>query len=134
MLICFACSNNKNNSSNNKETITLNNESSIKNDNSSEFLKLFKDINPINLHIFTIERDSNGDITQNSFEGYKIDVKKFPFFNVDNNTQEIENYINGDNHIYAINKFDINEKYLGLILRDRSQYDEKLIRWFVGKN
>ena len=124
IIILFSCANNSNN---NKQENSIN-DSASKIDNSSEFLNLFKTINPQGLHIYTIVRDKNGNIIKSPFIGQKIDVNKFHY------TDDSLIFINiracreNTSNIFAVYKFDINQTFTGLITRQFSQYDETLIQ------
>ena len=104
-------------------------------DNSNEFLNLFRNIEPKNLHVYTIERDEEGEIISSLFEGVSIDVRMYSYVNDENIFINIQACKEGYSNLFAIGKFDINDKYWGLIIRQRSQYDESLIQlMFWDKN
>lgn len=97
-------------------------------DNSIEFLNQFKNIEPKNLHVYTIERDKKGEIISSPFIGLSIDIKKFSFVNDENIFFNIQACKEGNSNIYAIGKFEINDNFIGLIMRQYSQYDETIIQ------
>lgn len=128
--IFVACGNMK--KENNSATST---EESIKTetilpDNSLDFLSLFKDIKPEGLHIYPPRWNKEGKLIETPFEGTKVDVNKFTlldekiFFNLKACKEGLSN-------IYAIGKFEINDKYTGLVTRQHSQYSESLIQLMI---
>lgn len=97
-------------------------------DKASNFLNLFKTINPKGLHIYPPSWNKNGELNKTPFEGVIIDVYKYPY--TDNNSIfiNIQACKDGNSHIYAIGKFEIDNEFIGLIIRQQSQYDESLIQ------
>lgn len=97
-------------------------------DKETEFLNLFKTVNPNGFHIYPPSWNSNGNLNKTPFEGTPINVDKFSY--VDNNEifPNIQACKEGNSHIYAIGKFEIDNKYLGLLVRQYSQYDESLVQ------
>jgi len=94
----------------------------------SEFLDLFKTINPNGLHIYPPSWDSNGNLNKTPFEGTPINVNKFSFVENKEIFLNIQACKEGNSHIYSIGKFEINDEYLGLIVRQQSQYNESLLQ------
>jgi hypothetical protein len=99
-------------------------------DNSGQFLKLFKDLDPINLHVY-FERDKKTVI---SCQGVPIDLNKFSYLNDSTIFFSIKPAQKGLCHIFAVGKFKISEKYSGLILRQWSQYEESLVELVLWDN
>ena len=124
LLTLTACTNKKSEES---QTLTAKKDSVKLVDNSTEFLGLFKTINPIGLHIYPPTWDSLGSINKTPFKGVHINVAKFPCIQNEEILINVEGYKKGIYNIYAICKFEINNTYLGLILRQYSQYDESLV-------
>jgi hypothetical protein len=97
-------------------------------DNSVEFLALFNDINPSGLHIYPLNNKVDGQ----KFKGKPIDVKKYNQVNNEKIFTNINAAREGNSNIYAICKFEINDKLLGLLIRQWSQYEEssiELVLW-----
>lgn len=69
-----------------------------------------------------------GGRIQTKFEGQIIDVNKYGYCDNKGIFINIQACKEGLSNIYAIGKFKINEKYLGLIVRQYSQYEESLIQ------
>lgn len=134
LIILYSCNNLKDN----KNAVIERNTDSLQTDlidNSNEFLNLFRNIEPKNLHVYTIERDEEGEIISSLFEGVSIDVRMYSYVNDENIFINIQACKEGYSNLFAIGKFDINDKYWGLIIRQRSQYDESLIQLiFWDKN
>lgn len=134
LIILCSCNNLKDN----KNAVIERNTDSLQTDlidNSNEFLNLFRNIEPKNLHVYTIERDEEGEIISSLFEGVSIDVRMYSYVNDENIFINIQACNEGYSNLFAIGKFDINDKYWGLIIRQRSQYDESLIQlMFWDKN
>ena len=134
LIALYSCNNHKEN----KNAVIERNTDSLQTeliDNSNEFLNLFRNIEPKNLHVYTIERDKEGEIISSLFEGVSIDVRMYSYVNDENIFINIQACKEGYSNLFAIGKFDINDKYWGLIIRQRSQYDESLIQlMFWDKN
>jgi hypothetical protein len=125
--ICFVfCSNQ--NSQNADQSKKLLQKLANPNDNSSEFLELFKNINPVDLHVFPPTWDKKGKIIDSPYIGIPIDAKKYSFVNDEDIFINIQACKEGNSNIYAIGKFEINDKYTGLLVRQFSQYDESLVQ------
>lgn len=125
MLILTSCHDKKTQ----KTDLTTNNLDSIAQVNrATEFLDLFKTVNPNGLHIYPPTWDKNGKLNKMPFEGVIIDAKKYPYMDDSNIFTTIEACKQGLYNIYAVGKFEISDKFLGLIFRERSQYDESLIQ------
>ena len=127
IIICVSCNNNNNSGSfvRTKNDSIQHSKNPI--ENAIEFLKLFKDIEPLGIHFYPM-CDSDGKITKTPFEGITIDVNKFSYVNDSTIFLNIRACKKGESMIFAIGKFDLNDKYLGLITRQFSQYDESLIQ------
>ncbi len=97
-------------------------------DKATEFLDLFKTINPNGLHIYPPTWDKKGNLNKTPFEGTPINVDKFSYVNNEEIFINLQAYKEGLSHIYAIGKFEINSEYWGLIVRQYSQYDESLVQ------
>jgi len=97
-------------------------------DKGTEFLNLFKTVNPKGLHIYPLTWDKKCDLNKTPFEGSPINVDKFSYVNNEEIFINLSACKEGRSHIYAIGKFDINNEYYGLIIRQYSQYDESLIQ------
>jgi len=94
---------------------------------SDDFLNVFKNIEAKGLHIYPPTFDDGGKIIKTPFEGIPIDIKRYKFFedkSIFFNEDAVEK---GLSNIYAVGKFEMNDKFIGLIIRQRSQYDETLI-------
>lgn len=90
-----------------------------------EFLILFKDLDPSRLHIFPpIEEQKLADYP---FSGLEIDVHKFSYLNNDDIFENIESCRQGQSHIYAVGKFDVDHRTIALLFRQHSQYWESVI-------
>lgn len=134
LFLCYIIStiscNNKNNF--NKTNSSSNNMSKIfeehKNTESDTFLELFSDIDYLDFHVYSPRWDSTGSLVDTQFEGQVIDVNKYSFFNNATIFMNIQSYKNGLSNIYAIGKFKISDKYIALIIRQYSQYEESLIQ------
>lgn len=97
-------------------------------DKSTEFLDLFKTVNPSGLHIYPPTWDKNGNLIKTPFEGTPINVDKFSYVDNDEIFPNIQACKEGNSHIHAIGKFEIDNKYWGLLIRQYSQYDESLVQ------
>ena len=97
-------------------------------DNATEFLDLFKTVNPNGLHIYPPTWDKNGNLIKTPFKGTPINVDKFSYVDNDEIFLNIQACKEGNSHIYAIGKFEIDNKYWGLLIRQHSQYDESLVQ------
>jgi len=97
-------------------------------DKATEFLDLFKTVNPNGLHIYPPTWDKKGNLNKTPFEGTPINVDKFSYVNDEEIFINLPAYKEGLSHIYAIGKFEINSEYCGLIIRQYSQYDESLVQ------
>jgi hypothetical protein len=95
--------------------------------NSVEFLSEFKIIGANGLHVYTITYDKKGNLINTPFEGHALDVKKYRYMDNKSIFFNIKAVHEGNSHIYAIGKFEINDNYVGLLIRQQSQYDESLI-------
>lgn len=101
----------------------------IKTDTTSEaFFNLFSDIEPVGFHIYPHECNDTEELAENQFLGKKINVNKFSFCDDKNIFLNIQACKDGYSDIYAIGKFKINDMYIGLIIRQFSQYTESLIQ------
>ncbi len=96
--------------------------------NATEFLSLFKTIDPTGLHIYSSISDEDGNLIDGQFEGVPIDVKKFAQVNDETIFVNLTACKQGYSNIYAIAKFEINTRFLGLLVRQQSQYDETLVQ------
>jgi len=94
----------------------------------TEFLDLFKGINPNGLHIYPPTWDNKGNLNKTPFKGTPINVEKFSYVNNEEIFINLPACKKGLSHIYAIGKFEINSEYWGLIVRQYSQYDESLVQ------
>lgn len=112
----------------NAKSLTLKPDSVMQVDNATDFLNLFNDIDPEGLHIYPISWDKNGQIIKTPFEGVAIDVQKYSYTDDKKLFINIEACKKGLGNIYAIGKFDINDNYYGLVMRQYSQYEESLIQ------
>jgi hypothetical protein len=97
-------------------------------DKATEFLDLFKTVNPNGLHIYPPTWDKKGNLNKTPFEGTPINVDKFSYVDNEEIFINLPAYKEGLSHIYAIGKFEINSEYWGLIVRQYSQYDESLVQ------
>lgn len=115
-----------------KTDSTTNNLDSIAQaDKAAEFLDLFKTVNPNGLHIYPPTWDIEGNINKTPFEGTPIAVDKFPYVNNKEFSRSLPSCKKGYSNIYAVGKFEINRQYVGLIIRQLSEYDESLIQLFL---
>jgi hypothetical protein len=96
-------------------------------DNSSEFLNLFKDLDPTSLHIYPPSWDKSGE-TSSPLNGEIIDVHKYSYVNDKNIFINIEACRKGQTSIYAVGKFEFNASTLALLIRQHSQYSESIIQ------
>jgi len=99
------------------------------NDHSKEFLDLFKDLSPHKLHIYHPDW-IDGEITPSHYRGQKIDLSKYPYFQNCRLSCYIELGDNDEVNVFALGKFQVNDQYMGLIVRQPSQYEEILIQLF----
>ena len=127
LIALYSCNNHKENKNAVIERITDSLQTELI-DKSNEFLNLFRNIEPKNLHIYTIEYDTNGNPIKSPFVGKLIDANVFSYVHNENLFINVQACKEGLYTINAIGKFDINDKYWGLIIRQRSQYDESLIQ------
>jgi len=97
-------------------------------DKATEFLDLFKTVNPNGLHIYPPTWDKNGNLKKTPFEGTPINADKFSYVDNEEIFLNLPACKEGNSHIYAVGKFEINNEYLGLIVRQQSQYDESLVQ------
>lgn len=96
--------------------------------NTAEFLAEFKTIESTELHIYSRGNDKNGDPNKTPFKGRIIDVNKYKLFDDKTLFEYLDLYKDGSYHLYAIGKFEINENYTALIIRQYSEYDESLLQ------
>jgi len=125
LLTLTACNNKKSQES---QPITAKTDSIKLVDKATEFLDLFKTVNPNGLHIYPPTWDKKGNLNKTPFEGTPINVDKFSYVNNEEIFINLPAYKKGLSHIYAIGKFEINSEYWGLIVRQYSQYDESLVQ------
>ena len=125
LLTLTACNNKKSQES---QPLTAETDSVKIVDKATEFLDLFKTINPNGLHIYPPTWDKKGNLNKTPFEGTPINVDKFSYVNNEEIFINLPAYKEGLSHIYAIGKFEINSEYWGLIVRQYSQYDESLVQ------
>ena len=125
LLTLTACNNKKSQES---QPLTAKTDSIKLVDKATEFLDLFKTINPNGLHIYPPTWDKKGNLNKTPFEGTPINVDKFSYVNNEEIFINLLAYKEGLSHIYAIGKFEINSEYWGLIVRQYSQYDESLVQ------
>ena len=125
LLTLTACNNKKSQES---QPLTAKTDSIKLVDKATEFLDLFKTINPNGLHIYPPTWDKKGNLNKTPFEGTPINVDKFSYVNNEEIFINLPAYKEGLSHIYAIGKFEINSEYWGLIVRQYSQYDESLVQ------
>jgi len=125
LLTLTACNNKKSQES---QPLTVKTDNVKLVDKTTEFLDLFKTVNPKGLHIYPPTWDKNGNLIKTPFEGTPINVDKFSY--VDNHEifLNIQACKEGNSRIYAIGKFEIDNKYWGLLIRQYSQYDESLVQ------
>ena len=97
-------------------------------DKATEFLDLFKAVNPNGLHIYPPTWDKKGNLNKTPFEGTPINVDKFAYVDNEEIFLNLPACKEGNSHINAIGKFEINNEYFGLIVRQQSQYDESLVQ------
>lgn len=134
ILLMFSCIDKKTqkNNSNKTDSIRI-----LQTEEANEFVNLFKPINPKGLHIYPPKWDMNGKVINTPFEGVVIDVNKYRFTNDSKIFANIDACKEGSSNIYAIGRFDIDAKYIGLIIRQYSQYDEsaiQLVLWDKEQN
>ncbi len=125
LLTLTACNNKKSQES---QPLTAKTDSIKLVDKATEFLDLFKTINPNGLHIYPPTWDKKGNLNKTPFEGTPINVDKFSYVKNEEIFINLPAYKEGLSHIYAIGKFEINSEYWGLIVRQYSQYDESLVQ------
>jgi len=105
----------------------LTNSKTVSIDKFDEFLSLFKEIKPKGLHMYPPKWDSLGILIQTPFEGTRVDANNFAFLD-EKVFFNLKACREGQSNIFAIGKFEISDKYIGLITRQESQYDESLIQ------
>ena len=125
LLTLTACNNKKSQES---QPLTAKTDSIKLVDKATEFLDLFKTINPNGLHIYPPTWDKKGNLNKTPFEGTPINVDKFSYVKNEEIFINLPAYKEGLSHIYAIGTFEINSEYWGLIVRQYSQYDESLVQ------
>jgi hypothetical protein len=125
LLILTACNNKKGQES---QPLPAKTDSVKLIDKSIEFLDLFKTINPNGLHIYPPTWDSDGKIHKTPFEGNPINIDKFTYVDNEEIFFNLTACKQGLSNIYAVGKFEINNEYFGLIVRQYSQYDESLVQ------
>jgi len=128
LLTLTSCNNKKSQES---QPLTAKTDSTIHVDKATEFLELFKVINPNGLHIYSPTWDIEGNINKTPFEGTQISVEKFPYVNNKEFFRSLPSCKKGFSHINAVGKFEINRQYIGLIVRQLSEYDDSLIQLFL---
>ena len=94
----------------------------------AKFLAEFKNIESTELHIYSRDNNRDGNPNNTPFKGKILDVNKYPLFDDKTLFENLDLYINGSNHLYAVGKFEINENYTALIIRQFSEYDESLLQ------
>ena len=112
----------------NPESTTQKIDNAVSSEKMAEFLSLFKTIDPKGLHVYPPTWNKNGKLNSTPFEGVIIDVDKYPYTDNKDIFINIQACKSGISHIYAVAKFDIDTKYIGLIIRQYSQYDESLLQ------
>ncbi len=127
-LTLTSCNNRKSQES---QPVTTNLDSVKPVDKVTEFLDLFKTVDPKGLHIYPPTWDTNGDLNKTPFEGTPINVDKFSYIDNVEIFPNIQACKEGNSHIYAIGKFEIDNNYLGLLIRQYSEYDESLVQLFL---
>jgi len=125
LLTLTSCNSKK---SQDKESLTAKTDSVIVVDKATEFLDLFKTVNPNGLHIYPPTWNSKGNLNKTPFEGTPINVNKFSYLDNNEIFPNIQACKLGNSHIYAIGKFEIDNKYWALLVRQYSQYDESLVK------
>jgi len=125
LLTLTSCNNKKSQES---QTLTAKTDSVKLVDKATEFLDLFKTVNPSGLHIYPPTWDKKGNLNKTPFEGTPINVDKFSYVDNEEIFLNLQACKEGNSHIYAVGKFEINNDYLGLIVRQQSQYDESLVQ------
>lgn len=125
LLTLTACNNKKSQES---QPMSAKTDSIELGDKATEFLNLFKTVNPNGLHIYPPTWDKKGNLNKTPFEGTPINLDKFSYVNNEEIFINLPAYKEGLSHIYAIGKFEINREYWGLIVRQYSQYDESLVQ------
>jgi hypothetical protein len=96
--------------------------------NTSEFLAEFKTIESTELHVYSRENDKNRDPNKTPFKGNIIHVNNYKLFEDNTLFENLDLYKDGSYHLYAVGKFEINENYTALIIRQYSEYDESLLQ------
>jgi len=96
--------------------------------NTAEFLAEFKTIESTELHVYSRENDKNGNPNKTPFKGKIIDVNNYKLFDDKTLFEYLDLYKDGSYHLYAVAKFEINDNYTALIIRQYSEYDESLLQ------
>ena len=125
LLTLTSCNNKKSQES---QTLTAKTDSVKLVDKATEFLDIFKTVNPSGLHIYPPTWDKKGNLNKTPFEGTPINVDKFSYVDNEEIFLNLQACKEGNSYIYAVGKFEINNDYLGLIVRQQSQYDESLVQ------
>ena len=119
--------------SNETQPLTTKTDSVNLNDKGTEFLSIFKSINPKGLHVYPPSWDNIGNLNKTPFEGTPINADNFSFVDNEEIFLNIQAYKDGNSHMFAIGKFVIDNNYWGLIVRQYSQYDESLVQLLLWK-
>ncbi len=99
-------------------------------DNSEKFLRLFKEFEPSNLHIYAPSLPGVEPI-DSLFNGQQINVTEFAYPNIEG----IFRNGKGLSKIYAVGKFEIDENTLALLFRELNQLSDQVIQLtFWDKN
>lgn len=98
-----------------------------------EFLALFELVEPNGLHIFPPTWENGHEIIA-PFEGKPIDVNKYRTFLDQSIFRNVEACRKGLCNIYAISRFEVDAQYLGLIVRQMSEYSETIIELVLWDN
>ena len=96
--------------------------------NTAEFLAEFKTIESTELHVYSRDNDKDGNPNNTPFKGKILDVNNYQLFDDKTLFEYLDLYKDGLNHLYAVGKFEINENYTALIIRQYSEYDESLLQ------
>ncbi|MFY7665139.1 hypothetical protein [Flavobacterium sp.] len=99
-------------------------------DESENFLKLFPEIAPRNLHVYSPRIDTTG--YSDKYTGVKIDRSYYKFLACDNTINPAE--IDTSYHYFACFRFKLSENQTGLIIRRLSQYSETAIDLYTWDN
>lgn len=97
-------------------------------DNAKQFLDLFEEIEPENLHVYSPDDLTNGD----KFKGKIIDQRFYKLLAFENNSKFSVN--DKISHFYSCFKFKLSNTKTGLIIRTPSQYEESAIDLLIWDN